>query len=200
MKTNAKLLLVVCLVLIAALSAKAQRRADALPQPKMLADMMLTEKKAGQFNDSLYVTYLVDSLHFIQKEMTWDEERRAHQLAAFRGITQNVFVKNWERSGREESIELTISSQANKENGQMLRTISIQATNHTTIWWMLVRLKEFGMKQTEGEGDFIDLKGKGLFAGTGHGQGKYAGMGMHSIEIGCWFDNINQLGVAPDTK
>ena len=186
--------------MLAAVSAKAQRRADALPQPNMLADMMLMEKKAGQFFDSLYVTYLVDSLHFMRKEISRDEERRARQMAAFRGITQNVFVKNWERSGREESIELTLSSRVDKEVGKMLRTISIKATNHTIIWQIVVGLKEFGMKQTEGEGDFIDLKGKGLFAGTGHGPGKYAGMGMHSIEIGCWFDNINQLDVAPDTR
>lgn len=187
MKVNVKIL-VVCLILFAAVSAKAQSKANELPQPKTLADMMLTEKKTGQFNDSLYVTYLVDSLHFMQKEMTRDEERRVRQLAASRGITQKAFVKNWERSEREESIELTISSQADKENGKMLRTISIQATNHTIIWRIVVGLKEFGMKQTEGNGDFIDLKGKGLFAGTGHGQGKFAGMGMHSIDIGCWFD------------
>ena len=188
MKVKVKILLVACLALFASVFAKAQRSADVLPQPKMLAEMMLTEKKAKHFNDSLYVSYIVDTLHFMQKEMTRDEERRVRQMAALHEMAQRVFVKNLEKSGREESIELTLSSQVDKEEGKMLRTISIQATNHTIIWWIVVRLKELGMKQTEGSGDFIDLKGKGLFAGTGHGQGKYAGMGMHSIEIGCWFD------------
>lgn len=51
------------------------------------------------------------------------------------------------------------------------------------------------------KGDFIDLKGKGLFAGTGRGEGKYAGMGMHSIRICCWFKKLqfstNQYDVVP---
>ena len=51
--------------------------------------------------------------------------------------------------------------------------------DHTMIWWMVVELKKFGLKQTEGDGEFTDLKGKGLFAGTG----------SKSISIGCWFDS-----------
>lgn len=85
-------------------------------------------------------------------------------------------------------MEVTLTSQVDKEDGKMLRSISIQATNHTIIWRIVKELNDFGVKRKAEQGDFMDLKGKGLFAGTGHGKGKYAGMGMHSIVIGCWFD------------
>ena len=188
MKTNAKKWLVVCLVLLVAVTAKAQRGAGVLPDARVLAKMMLAEKKARQFDESLYVNYLVDSLHFMQKEMTRDEERRARLLTEYSGITEKVFVKDWEKSGRKESMEVTLTSQVDKEDGKMLRSISIQATNHTIIWRIVKELNDFGVKRKAEQGDFMDLKGKGLFAGTGHGKGKYAGMGMHSIVIGCWFD------------
>ena len=69
-------------------------------------------------------------------------------------------------------------------DGDESRHVQIQSTSHTLIWWVFVQLKDFGQKQTEGEGDFIELKGKGLYAGTGIGRGKFAG-NLHSISMGC---------------
>ena len=159
-----------------------------LLQPKVLAEMMLAEKKVGKLNDSIYIAYFVDSLSLKQTKGDNDNERRARFRAEMMGISELVFTNDPESNGENATFEVTLSSRIDKEGGKASRSVTIQSVDHSWIWWIVVRLKEYGMKQTEGEGAYIDLKGKGLYAGTGQGRGKYAGLGPHSITIGCGFD------------
>lgn len=138
------------------------------PDPKRLATMMLEEEKSGKIDDTPFVTYL-DSLGFKQTK----------EVDMFRRDTILVFEKELKRC----TVQVRLSVNHIDGNSDS-RIVKIQATSHTLIWWIVVQLKEFGLKQTGGEGDFLDLKGKGLYAGTGSGRGKFAG-NLHSISIGC---------------
>ena len=155
--------------------------AQTMPQPKVLANMMLQEKKAGKIDDTPYIAYLVDSLGYTMSVDSVKMRRMGsenYQRALKRGHISKVFTKAAnESSSRNYSVQIELSSK-DEDDGKLLRSIQIKTTNHSMIWWVVVELKKFGLKQTEGEGDFIDLKGKGLFAGTG----------LKSISIGCWFD------------
>ena len=144
--------------------AKAQRFQ---PDPKRLVTMMLEEKDSGKIDDLPYVAYL-DSLGFTQMK---DED-------VFRREPALAFEKKLQRC----TVQVRLSQRYSDSDES--RHIQIQSTSHTLIWWVVVQLKDFGLKQTEGEGDFIDLKGMGLYAGTGSGRGKFAG-NLHSITIGC---------------
>ena len=154
----------------------AQRRSEAMPQPKVLANMMLQEKKAGVLDDAPYIAYLVDSLGYTLKIDSAEMRRygKYYQEAVKNGHIGKVFTKVLNHNS---SIQLDLSSQ-DHDDGRLLRSIEIRPTDRTMIWWVVVRLKEFGLKQTEGDGAFVDLKGKGLFAGSG----------SKSVSIGCWFD------------
>lgn len=158
----------------------AQRRSEVMPQPKVLANMMLQEKKAGKLDDAPYITYFVDSLGYTQKVDSAQIRRmgKYYQDMVKRGRVSKVFTKGMDKtSDRSFAVQIKLRSK-DEDDGRLLRGIEIECTDHTMIWWIVVRLKEYGLKQTEGEGAFTDLKGKGLFADTGSG----------SISIGCWFD------------
>ena len=157
--------IVCCFLVLGQVGAKAQRFQ---PDPKRLVTMMLEEKKSGKIDDAPYVAYL-DSLGFTQ---TKDEDVFSREPAL-------VFEKKLQRCTVQ--VRLSVSPY---NDGDESRHVKIQSTSHTLIWWVVVQLKDFGLKQTAGEGDFIDLKGKGLYAGTGSGRGRFAG-NLHSISIGC---------------
>ena len=159
------LVIVCCLLVFGQVRAMAQRFQ---PDPKRLVTMMLEEEKSGKMNDESYVSYL-DSLGFKKTEN--DE--------VFRRGPVLVFEKELDKRCTVQ-VRLSVSNY----DGIDSRHVEIQATSHTLIWWMVVQLKDFGLKQTEGDGDFLDLKGKGLYAGTGSGRGKFAG-NLHSISMGC---------------
>lgn len=159
------LVIVCCLLVFGQVRAMAQRFQ---PDPKRLVTMMLEEKKSGKIEDAPYVAYL-DSLGFKQVK---DEDVFLRESAL-------VFEKELQRC----TVQVRLSVSHFSDGGES-RHVQIQSTNHALIWWVVVQLKDFGLKQTEGEGDFIDLKGKGLYAGTGSGRGKFAG-NLHSIFIGC---------------
>jgi len=171
-----KLLLIV-LSIMAGVTTNAQRRSDVMPQPKVLANMMLQEKKAGKLDDAPYIAYLVDSLGYTLKVDSAEMRRMGryyqqyYQRAVKRGYIGKVLTKSY--------VQVELRSQ-DRDDGKLLRSIEIKTdlTMGSMIWWVVVELKKFGLKQTEGGGNFIDLKGKGLFAGTG----------SESISIGCWFD------------
>lgn len=174
-----KLLLIV-LSLMVGVTTNAQRRSDVMPQPKVLANMMLQEKKTGKLDDTPYIAYLVDSLGYTLKIDSVQIRRmgRYYQDLLKRGYVSKVFTKVVNSSSnRIFAVQVELRSK-DEDNGNLLRSIEIKPTDHSMIWWVVIRLKEYGLKQTEGEGDYIDLKGKGLFAGTG----------SESISIGCWFD------------
>ena len=174
------IIVIVCLFLMTTMTTKAQRRNDVMPQPKVLAEMMLQEKKSGRLDDAPYIAYLVDSLGYTMKVDSAQMRRmgKYYQDMVKRGYVSKVFTKVVNRSSnRNFAIQVELRSK-DEDDGKLLRSIEIKPTNSSMIWWVVVELKEFGLKQTEGEGNFIDLKGKGLFAGTG----------SESISIGCWFD------------
>lgn len=168
------------LLLMMATTTKAQRRSEVMPQPKVLAEMMLQEKKSGSLDDAPYIAYLVDLLGYTMKVDSAQMRRmgKYYQDMVKRGYVSKVFTKVVNRSSnRNFAVQVELKSK-DEDDGKLLRSIEIKPTNSSMIWWVVVELKEFGLKQTEGEGNFIDLKGKGLFAGTG----------SESISIGCWFD------------
>lgn len=177
MRQTLKTIILGC-VLLTACSAgvNAQRKSEAMPQPNVLADMMLKEKKVRVIDDAPYIAYLVDSLGYTLKIDSAEMRRYGiyYQEMVKRGRIAKVFTKLLNRNS---SIQVELSSQ-DRDDGKLLRSIKIRPTDRTMIWWTVVKLKEYGLKQTEGDGAFIDLKGKGLFAGSG----------SESIIIGCWFD------------
>ncbi len=76
------------------------------------------------------------------------------------------YFKEYSLGGK--SYTMTVSFlPINDDEGKGHRLISITTGEHHTWWWMVLRLQAFGMKLKEGQGDRHDLKGKGLFAGTG---------------------------------
>ncbi len=170
------------LLLMMTATTKAQRRSEVMPQPKVLAEMMLQEKKSGRLDDAPYIAYLVDSLGYTMKidSTMMRQNQEYYQRAVKRSYVGKVFTKS---SDNNFAVQVELRSQ-DRDDGRLLRSIEIQPTDHTMIWWVVVELKKFGLKQTEGDGDFMDLKGKGLFAGTG----------LKSISIGCWFDKNNKGG------
>lgn len=177
MRQAIKTIILVCVLLtVESAGVNAQRRNEAMPQPKLLADMMLQEKKDGVIDDAPYIAYLVDSLGYTLKIDSAEMRHygKYYQEMVKRGRIAKVFTKVLNQNS---SVQVELSSQ-DRDDGKLLRSIKIRPTDRTMIWWTVVRLKEFGLKQTEGDGAFVDLKGKGLFAGSG----------SESIIIGCWFD------------
>ena len=63
---------------------------------------------------------------------------------------------------------MTVSFHPNYEDkGKIHRSLRITTGEHHTWWRMILKLQAFGMKMKEGYDNRHDLKGKGLFAGTG---------------------------------
>lgn len=120
------------------------------PDMIVLAKMLLDEKESGKLEDKPYVTYFVDFLGFKQdaKEFVGD------------------FGK------------VSMSSEAKNDDGKRRRNIRLRTDNTNWIGFMLGSLQEFGLEQTEKEGNSGMLKGKGLIVGYG----------VNSITIGYLSD------------
>lgn len=127
--------------------------------PKVLAEMLVKEKKAGVVDDTTFLAYL-DSIGFQQTN-----ERGA-----------KAYAKTVGKGGRAQTVKVAISQM--KKNGKVCHSLKITTDNHDTWWWMVVQLRDFGMKSKEQEGAYMDLEGNGLFAGTS----------MNNINLGCWIE------------
>ena len=150
MKQKMKFLVVLCcMMLLTSQATKAQCR-DL--DTKELAEMLNTEKKAGVQNDSLFTAY------FNTCGLQYGQLPNGHREMGFR--------KKYTLNGK--SYTMTVSFRPiDSDKGENHRLIRITTGEHGTWWWMILRLQAFGMNMKEGQGDFHDLKGKGLFAGTG---------------------------------
>lgn len=119
---------------------------------KKLAEMLKLEKKTGVQNDSLFTAY------FNTCGLQYGRLPKGHG--------EMGYFKEYSLGGK--SYTMTVSFlPINDDEGKGHRLISITTGEHHTWWWMVLRLQAFGMKMKEGQGDRHDLKGKGLFAGTG---------------------------------
>lgn len=170
------------LFLMMAVTTKAQQWTELLPTPKVLADMMLHEKKAGKLDDKPYVTYFVDSLGYTIKRDTIRMDREAYQALLKRGMAGKVFTKKMNES---KIIQVVLLSK-DEDDGKLQRKINIQINDHNPIHWIRVRLREYGLR-----GDDY-LKGKGLFAEGSPlrivNRGPLDLSHPKSITIGCDFD------------
>lgn len=119
---------------------------------KELAEMLRMEKKTGVQNDSLFTAY------FNTCGLQYGRLPKGHG--------EMGYFKEYSRGGK--SYTMTVSFRPiDSDKGGNHRLIGITTGEHGTWWWMVLRLQAFGMKMKEGQGDRHDLKGKGLFAGTG---------------------------------
>ena len=119
---------------------------------KELAEMLRMEKKTGVQNDSLFTAY------FNTCGLQYGQLPNGHREMGFH--------KKYTLNGK--SYTMTVSFRPiDSDKGENHRLIRITTGEHGTWWWMVLRLQAFGMKMKEGQGDRHDLKGKGLFAGTG---------------------------------
>ena len=114
--------------------------------------MLKLEKKTGVQNDSLFTAY------FNTCGLQYGRLPKGHG--------EMGYFKEYSLGGK--SYTMTVSFlPINDDEGKCHRLINITTGEHHTWWWMVLRLQAFGMKMKEGQGDRHDLKGKGLFAGTG---------------------------------
>lgn len=155
-----KLLTLCCLLLMSVTVANAQYKGL---DTKRLAEILSKEKKTGIVDDSVFVIYL-DSLGFKKSEQVDNRYRRGSALSFYKK------AKN-----RNKEFDIIVRLITRDDDDTIGHSIDIKAEDNGTWWWMIIQLKKFGMKVTEGDGEFMDLKGKGLFAGTGH----------CSLTIGC---------------
>ena len=149
MKQDIRLLVMLLMIMLAAYTAKAQCR-DLDTQK--LAELLVKEKKAGVQNDSVFTDF------FRSCGLQYGK------LSKGRG--EMGFFKKYSLKG--ESYTMTVSFlPTNEDKGKNHRLLRIITGEHHTWWWMILKLQAFGMKMKEGQGDRHDMKGKGLFAGTG---------------------------------
>ena len=149
MKRNIRLLVMLLIIMLAVHTAEAQCR-DLDTQK--LAELLVNEKKAGALNDSVFTDF------FRSCGLQYGQLPKGHG--------EMGFFKKYSLRGK--SYTMTVSFLPTYEDkGKNHRLLRITTGEHHTWWWMILKLKAFGMKMKEGQGDRHDLKGKGLFAGTG---------------------------------
>ena len=105
------------------------------PNPVALAELLI---KDNQNDDDKLVTAYLDSLGF--KET-------------------NKFVGKYLFDGRE--IQIYAAIQKNKDNS---RYVCIESNDHSFIWWMKIRLQDYGLKETFGSNSRYNLEGNGIYA------------------------------------
>ena len=112
---------------------------------KLLASIMLEERSTQHLNESLYVSYLVDSLGFVLEDR-YDSRR-------------------WWRPGSKEFLGggMTLFLSSGMEDGQAHRYISIEGGN---IGEFIQDLVQLGLEYEGGEDGFCEYGGRGLYAGT----------------------------------
>lgn len=149
MKRNIRLLVTLLMIMLAVHTAEAQC-CDFDTQK--LAELLVKEKKAGALNDSVFTDF------FRSCGLQYGK------LSKGRG--EMGFFKNYSLKG--DSYTMTVSFLPTYEDkGKNHRLLRITTGEHHTWWWMILKLKAFGMKMKEGQLDRHDMKGKGLIAGTG---------------------------------
>ena len=165
-----------------AVTTKVQQWTGLLPTPKVLADMMLQEKKTGKLDNQPYVTYLVDSLGYTMKRDTIRMDKETYQALLKRGMAGKVFTKEINKSI---IIQVVLLSK-DEDDGKLQRLINIQINDHNPIHWIRVRLREYGLNGN------IFMKGKGLFADGRPlrivNKTPLELLHPNSITIGCDFD------------
>ena len=143
--------IVLCVMVMAVQTVKAQCR-DLDTQK--LAELLVKEKKAGTLNDSIFIDF------FRICGLQYGELPNSHGK---RGYHKQYYYLD-------EPYAMTVTMRTRKtDDGKNHRSISVAVGEHGTWWWMMLKLQAFGMKK-EGGGDVwyhADLKGKGLFCGTG---------------------------------
>ena len=149
MEQKVRFAMMLCVMVMAVHTVKAQCR-DLDTQK--LAELLVKEKKAGTLNDSIFMDFF-RSCGLQYREL-------------YSGHGQREYHKQYSYHDRPYTMTITMRTRKT-DDGKHHRTISIAVGENHTWWWMIVKLKAFGMKMKEGQGDFHDLKGKGLFAGTG---------------------------------
>ena len=143
--------IVLCVMVMAVHTVKAQCR-DLDTQK--LAELLVKEKKAGTLNDSLFTDF------FRCCGLQYGELPNGHGKRGY----------HKQYSYLDEPYTMTITMRTRKtDDGKLHRSISITVGEHGTWWWMILKLQAFGMKKEGGGEDWqhADLKGKGLFCGTG---------------------------------
>ena len=149
MKRNIILLVMLLMIMLAAHTAKAQSREFDIQK---LAELLVKEKKAGVQNDSVFTDF------FRSCGLQYGKLPKGHG--------EMGFFKKYSFKG--ESYTMMVSFHPTYEDkGKIHRSLKITTGEHHTWWRMILKLQAFGMKMKEGYDNRHDLKGKGLFAGTG---------------------------------
>ena len=131
-------LLVLCLIAFASVAVKAQYRGL---DTKRIAEMLVNEKKTGQMNDASFVLYL-DSL-------------------GFTAVKRNGYQKEWtdtDKGVKKYLVNVLLLKEYKK------RSVRIEIDDNGSIWWMVLKLKEFGLRESGHNGSAVFLEGKGLHA------------------------------------
>jgi len=143
--------IMLCVMVMTVHTVKAQCR-DLDTQK--LAELLVKEKKAGTLNDSIFTDFFRNCGLQYGKFPNGQGKREYHKQYSY----------------LDEHYAMTITMRTRKtDDGKNHRSISIAVGEHGTWWWMILKLQAFGMKKEEGGEDWqhADLKGKGLFCGTG---------------------------------
>ena len=149
MKQNIRLLVTLFLIMLAVYTAKAQSHELDIQK---LAELLVKEKKAGVRNDSVFTDFF-RSCGFLYGRLP-------------NGHGKMGYFKKYSFKG--ESYTMMVSFLPTYEDkGKIHRSLDITMGEHHTWWRMILKLQAFGMKMKEGFSNRHDLKGKGLFAGTG---------------------------------
>lgn len=151
MKTAIHLIAALVCMFLSTTATQAQNALRSVPEH--LAELLSQEKASGVINNNGIAAYL-DTLGFEKVDSESDK-------------TDLTYVKQLQKGSSEEVvfIKLTIGFKVSA-NGIKTRFISVTADDKPLLLWVISKLKDFGLFQTEGEGDCIDMKGKGLTAGT----------------------------------
>lgn len=129
-------LLVLCLIAFAPVAIQAQYRGL---DTKRIAEMLVNEKKAGKMSDALFVTYL-DSLEFT-------------------AVKRNRYQREWtDKRGKKYLVNVLLLKEYKK------RSVRIEIDDNGSIWWMVLKLKEFGLRESGHDGFAVFLEGEGLHA------------------------------------
>lgn len=151
MKQAVKTIMIIIILLAGNLCLHAQCRDLDV---KELAKLLVQEKKAGMQDDVPFLNL------FTKSGLTASQERKHYEGETYSKDYNDCFGKIY---------KMVVTMRTRNEDGKSHRVIDIQLGEHGTMWWMVVTLKSFGLKVTMGEDDMfhMDMKGKGLYAGTG---------------------------------
>ena len=122
--------------------------ADTWPDIRLLADLIRHEKTEPQLNDAPFVLYLVDSMGF--KEDTKYKSYRCR-------LKESNYKAGWLGDTGIIRFEVTLA----QDTANKARFIRIGCTDFKEIWWMVVELQRYGLRNLE-DGHIVKLAGKDL--------------------------------------